>query len=287
MTILKAIPLTALLMIVLAGPAMAAQPRVGLGKAGSYAVLAGETITNTGPTTITGDVGLSPGSSVTGFASVTLHGTKNVANAAALKAKNALTSAYNDAAGRTPKTNVPTELGGTTLKAGVYSSDTLGLTGTLTLDAEGNSNAVFIFQAGSTLITAPASNVTLINGASACNVYWKVGSSATIATSTQFVGTILALTSIELQTGAQLQGRALARNGAVTLDANVITTAGCTTGGGGSGGGATQPPTDTLDATVGQSTAAILPQVVGLLILMSITVLGSLRFAGARSRSGG
>lgn len=284
MTILKTIPLAGLLMIVLAGPAMAAQPRVGLGTAGSYAVLAGETITNTGPTTITGDVGLSPGSSVTGFASVTLHGTTNVANAAALQAKNALTAAYNDAADRTPKTNVPTELGGTTLKAGVYSSDTLGLTGTLTLDAEGNSSAVFIFQAASTLITASASKVTLINGASACNVYWQVGSSATLATSTRFVGTILALTSIALQTGAQLQGRALARNGAVTLDTNVITTAGCTTSGGGSGGAASPPATDTLDATVGQSTV---PQVVGLLILMSITMLGSLRFAAPRSRSGG
>ena len=219
--------LVGLLAAGLAGTVLAAQSPVGLGTAGAYAVLAGTTITNTGPTTITGDVGLSPGSAVVGFASVTLSGTQHVADAAALQAKNDLATAYADAAARTPVTVVPTELGGRTLTAGVYGSPTLGLTGTLTLDAAGDSSAVFIFQAGSTLITAPASVVALTNGASACNVYWQVGSSATLDTTTSFKGHILALTSIALKTGATLQGSALARNGAVTLDTNVITDAAC------------------------------------------------------------
>jgi len=212
-----------------AGPtAYAAQAPVGLGTAGSFAVLAGVIgVTNTGPTTITGDVGIHPGTVATGFNTVTLHGTLHAGDAVALQAKNDLITAYTDAAGRTPFTAVPTELGGTTLKAGVYRSDTLGLTGTLTLDAEGNPNAVFIFQAASTLITASGSKVDLINGASLCNVYWQVGSSATLAKTTSFQGTILALTSITLETGATLQGRALARNGAVTLDNNVISNAAC------------------------------------------------------------
>lgn len=226
---LGGIGLAAFLAVFVASTALAAQAPVGLGTAGSFAVLAGTTITNTGSTTITGDVGLSPGSSVTGFPTVTLHGTEHVADAVAVQAQTDLTTAYNDAAGRTPVTAVATELGGTTLKAGVYRSATLGLTGTLTLDAEGNPSAVFIFQAASTLITASGSKVVLTNGASPCNVYWQVGSSATLGTTTTFVGNILALTSIAMQTGATLDGRALARNGAVTLEANVISNATCST----------------------------------------------------------
>jgi hypothetical protein len=223
------IALTASLAMVMATTALAAPTSVGLGTAKSYAVLAGETITNTGPTKITGDIGLHPGSAVTGFASVTYVGALRVATAAALQAKNDLVTAYNDAAGRTPVTTVATELGGTVVKAGIYNSaaGTFGVTGALTLDAEGDSSAVFIFQMASTLITAPGSSVALINGASACNVFWQVGSSATLDTTTSFKGTIMALTSIALKTGATLEGRALARNGAVTLDTNVITSAGC------------------------------------------------------------
>jgi hypothetical protein len=227
--LLGIIALTASLAIVMATTALAAPTSVGLGTAKSYAVLAGQTITNTGPTKITGDIGLHPGSAVTGFASVTYVGALRVGTAAALQAKNDLVTAYNDAAGRTPVTTVATELGGQVVNAGIYNSaaGTFGVTGTLTLDAKGDSSAVFIFQMASTLITAPGSSVALINGASACNVFWQVGSSATLDTTTRFKGTIMALTSIALKTGATLEGRALARNGAVTLDTNVITSAGC------------------------------------------------------------
>lgn len=223
------VALVATLAVVMATTAVAATSSVGLGTAKSFAVLAGETITNTGPTKITGDIGLHPGSAVTGFSSVTYVGALHLADGVALQAKNALVTAYNDAAGRTPVTTIATELGGQVVKAGVYDSaaGTFGVTGSLTLDAEGDSQAVFIFQMASTLITAPGSSVALINGASACNVFWQVGSSATLDTTTSFKGTIMALTSIAMKTGATLQGRALARNGAVTLDTNVITSAAC------------------------------------------------------------
>jgi len=209
--------------------AQAAQAPVGLGTATNFAVLAGSGITNTGPTTITGDVGTFPTPSETGFGSITLTGTNHAGDAVTQGAKNDLVSAYNNAAGRTPVTNVPVELGGSTLHAGVYTSPTLGLTGTLTLDGQGNANAVFIFQAGSTVITAPNSRVLLVNGANACNVVWQLGSSATFNTGTQFVGNVLAHTSITAETGATFQGRLLARVGAVTLDTNIITKPACVT----------------------------------------------------------
>ncbi len=298
MKMLGTIGLAAVLAATLAGTALAAQAQVGLGTAASYAVLAGETITNTGATTITGDVGLHPGSSVTGFATVTLDGTQHIADAAALQAKNDLVTAYGDAAGRTPVTAVPTELGGTTLTAGVYGSDTLGLTGTLTLDAEGDSGAVFIFQAGSTLITAPDSTVALANGASACNVYWQVGSSATLATATTFKGTILALTSIALQTGATLEGRALARNGAVTLDTNVIDSAACNTSAPAAtptpttsatatpAPVATIPATDTASSTPAAVTDPVSTPLLVLLVVAGLAFVAAIRLVASRSRSG-
>jgi hypothetical protein len=243
---LRTIGLTAFLAVFLTGPALAATAPVGLGTANSFAVLAYSTVTNTGPTTITGDVGLHPGSSVTGFNTVTLHGTQHVADAAALQAKNDLVTAYDNAAGRTP-TTVGTELGGQTLTSGVYSTQNgkLGLTGAVTLNAQGDPTAVFIFQAASTLITASGSSVVLTNGAQACNVYWKVASSATLGTSSAFAGNILALASITMTTGATLVGRALAQTGAVTLDTNVITRAVCSTAGGSQPPAAvgSQPPT--------------------------------------------
>jgi len=212
----------------LAAPAaFAAQGPVGLGTAESFAVLAGSGITNTGPTTITGDVGSFPTPTETGFGSITLIGTNHAGDAVTQGAKNDLVTAYDDAFGRTPVTNVPVELGGSTLPAGVYKSGTFGLTGTLTLNAEGNPNAQFIFQAGSTLITESNSRVVLLNGADPCRVVWQVGSSATFKTDSRFVGDVLAYTSITAQTSATFQGRLLARNGAVTLDTNTITNANC------------------------------------------------------------
>ncbi|MFI6796630.1 ice-binding family protein [Streptosporangium canum] len=195
-----------------------------LGEAADFAVLAGSTVTNTGATTVTGDLGLSPGTAVTGFPPGTVSGTIHTADAAA-QAKVDLAAAYDDAAARTPATTVPTELGTTTLTPGVYTSTagTFGITGTLTLDAQGNPDAVFIFQTASTLITASASTVTLTGGAQASNVFWQVGSSATLGTGSSLAGNILALTSITATTGVSVNGRVLARNGAVTLDTNTIT----------------------------------------------------------------
>jgi hypothetical protein len=266
------IGLAAFLAVTLAGTALAAAT-VNLGAAKSFAVLAGTTITNTGATTITGDVGLHPGKAAKGFTTVTLHGAKHLGDAVALNAKNALVTAYNDAAGATPVTNVPTELGGTTLNPGVYASDTLGLTGTLTLDGAG----VYIFQAGSTLITASNSRVALINGASACNVWWQIGSSATLATSTRFKGTIMALTSIALKTGATLQGRALARNGAVTMDHNTINSSSC------AAPSPTPPPTNTGAPAPAPITDRASVTFLALLVL-AIAFVGSLRFTGIRRR---
>ena len=216
---------TAALIGVQPGGASAATTPVPLGTAANFAVLAGSTITNTGATTINGDLGLSPGTAVTGFPPGQVNGTVYTADSVALQAQNDLTTAYNDAAAESVTATIPTELGGTTVSPGVYNSaaGTFGITGTLTLDAQGNPNAVFIFQAASTLITASASNVSLINGAQASNVFWVVGSSATLGTNSALQGSILALTSITVTTGTTINGRALARNGAVTLDTDTIT----------------------------------------------------------------
>ena len=233
--------------LVVAPLAIGAQAPVGLGTAGSFAVLAGSTVTNTGPSVISGSVGLAPGSAVTGFPpGIVLAGTTQIANGVALQAKNDLVTAYTDAAGRSSTATVSGDLAGRTLTPGVYTSaSSLGLSGQLTLDAQGNPDAVFVFQAGSSLIVGSGSQINLIGGAQACNVYWQVGSSATIGTSSSFVGNILALTSITMTTGATLQGSALARNGAVTLDTNTITKATCATATSGTGGGSTTTGTAT------------------------------------------
>jgi hypothetical protein len=214
---------------------------VPLATAASFAVLAGSTVTNTGPSVISGDLGVNPGTAVTGFppGAVTA-GTIHAADAVASRAKADLVTAYNDAAGRSSTATISADLAGRTLTPGVYTSaSSLGLSGDLTLDGRGDPNAVFVFQAGSTLTAGSASRVLLIGGAQPCNVFWQVGSSATIGTSSAFAGNILALTSISMTTGATLNGRALARNGAVTLDTNTITRSACapgTTGAPGSGG---------------------------------------------------
>jgi hypothetical protein len=209
--------------------ASAAQAPVGLGTATSFAVLAGQTVTNTGPSVVSGSIGLSPGTAVTGFPpGRVINGTTYAADSVALQAQNDLTTAYNSAAGRTPVT-VESNLGGQTLAPGVYQgTSALSLTGTVTLNGENNANAVFIFQAGSTLITASTSTVALENGATWCNVFWQVGSSATLGTASTFAGTIMALTSGTLNTGATVMGRMLARNGSVTLDDNTFTQPACT-----------------------------------------------------------
>lgn len=218
------------LLVVAGSPAaFAAQPPVGLGTARPFAVLAGTTVTNTGATVVSGDLGVSPGSAVAGFPpGQVINGAQHVADAVALKAKNDLVTAYQDAAGRTPATTVTSDLGGQVLKPGVYrTAKAMALTGTVTLDAKGDPDAVFIFQAGSTLITASSSTVALVNGTDPCNVYWQVGSSATLRTDTTFVGTIMALTTATLETRTTVVGRILARNGAVNLDTNTITRPNC------------------------------------------------------------
>ncbi|MDW4907238.1 ice-binding family protein [Streptomyces sp. ADMS] len=223
---------------------------VPLGTAASYGVLAGATVTNTGPTVVEGlNVGVSPGTAITGFFAsdggpgiVTPPGTLHSADAAAGQAKVDLTTAYNQAAGQTLTNAVynddPHEFGGQTLTAGLYRANSRAqITGTLTLDAQGDPSAVWVFQIGSTLTTAAEnSTVSLVNGASPCNVYWQVGSSATLGTNTSFVGTILADTSITATTGATINGRLLADagargDGAVTLDSNRIFLGPCGTGG--------------------------------------------------------
>ena len=206
--------------------------QISLGTAQSFAVLGGQTVTNTGAgTAITGDVGVHPGSAITGLLASQVVGTIHSADAVALQAKSDLTAAYLAVAGTACNVDLTgTDLGGLTLTPGVYCfSSSAFLTGTLTLDFQGNPNAVFLFKTGSTLITAlttaNASSVLLINnGGMTCppNLYWQVGSSATLGTGSRFAGNILALTSITLTTGATLNGRALARNGAVTLDTNTV-----------------------------------------------------------------
>ncbi len=223
---------TSLLLAVAACAActISARGAILLGTAGDFAVLAGSTVTNTGPSVIDGGhVGVSPGTAVTGFPPgiVVPPYTIHAADAVALQAQNDLTTAYNQAAGL-PMTQDLTgqDLGGLTLLPGVYFfSSSAQLTGTLTLNNLGDPNAEFVFQIASTLTTASNSSVVTINGGepSGCSVFWQVGSSATLGTGTDFEGHILALTSISLNTGASiLNGSALARNGAVTLDDNHI-----------------------------------------------------------------
>jgi hypothetical protein len=220
----------ACLSMIFASSALGAAAPVGLGSAESFSVLAGSTVTNTGPTTMFGDLGLSPGSSVTGAPHVL--GQTHVDDAVAIEAKNALTTAYNDAASRPSNGSAGTDLAGQVFLPGVRtaSSSLLLSSGSVTLDAQGNPNAVFIFQIGTTLITGSNTTVALVNGAQACNVYWQVGSSVTLGTGTVFVGTVMASATITANTAATIHGRLLARTGAVNLDTNTITTSNCAGG---------------------------------------------------------
>ncbi|MEV6872296.1 ice-binding family protein [Amycolatopsis sp. NPDC051128] len=224
--------------------AVAAEAPVGLGSAGAFSVLGGQTVTNTGPTTLARRLGVSPGTAITGFPPGTAIGTTHAGDVVAAQAQSDLVVAYDDAAGRAPTANVAGDLVGQNLVGGVYkSTGPLALSGTLTLNGQGNANTVWIFQVASTLITASASNINLINGAQACHVYWQVGSSATLGTNSNFVGTIMALTSITVTTGTVVAGRALARNGQVSLDNNTFTAPNCRT-----------TPTTTTTTTSGTGT---------------------------------
>jgi hypothetical protein len=193
----------------------------------TFAVLGGSTVTNTStPTMVTGNLGVSPGSAVTGFPpGIVTGGTIHAGDLAAAQAQTELTATYNSLASMACDTDLTgQDLGGMTLTPGVYCfSSSAQLTGTLTLDAQGSSNPLFIFKIGSSLTTASTSSVLLINGGSVCSVFWQVGSSATLGTGTALVGSIVALTSITLNTGASVSGRVLARNGAVTLDNSNVT----------------------------------------------------------------
>jgi len=212
--------------IILAGQdAVAIQAPVALGSAGTFAVLAATTVTTIPTTTINGDLGVSPGNTVTGAPIVNGTTYTNTPGVAAT-AQGDLTIAYNDAAGRTlDAITVAGNLGGQTLPPGLYkSAASLEISsGDLTLDALGDANAVWIFQMGTTLVTTVGRQVILSGGAQAANVFWQVGSSATIGGGSVFKGNILAYTSIAMNTGATLQGRALARNGEVSLDSSTIT----------------------------------------------------------------
>lgn len=208
--------------VVAASAATSIDGPVNLGTATSYSVLGGSTVTNTGSSVLGGDLGVSPGTSITGFPPGLVLGTTNATNAQAIQAQNDLTTAYNVAASLTPASSGLTELAGQSLTPGVYSGEALSLTGDLTL--AGTAESVWVFQASSTLVTGSASRILLTGGASSCNVFWQVSSSATLGTASEFVGTIMANQSITATTSATIAGRLLADNGAVTLDSNVITT---------------------------------------------------------------
>jgi hypothetical protein len=199
---------------------------VPLGSAANFAVLAGATVSSTGNTVVNGDLGAGPGTAVPGFPPGVVHGAIHAGDPAAAQAQADLTIAFNDAAGRAlnPIT-LSGNIGGQTLVPGLYkSTSSLAISsGELTLDAGGDANAVFVFQIASTLTTTSGRQVLLTRGARAANIYWQIGSSATIGTTSVFKGNLLAQESITLETGAQLEGRALARVGGVTLDANTVT----------------------------------------------------------------
>jgi hypothetical protein len=258
---------SALVVLAFAAVPIAAQASaVGLGTAQPFVVLSGAGVTNTGPSVLNGDLGVSPGTSLSGFGlPAVVNGATHDNDAVAAQAQSDLTTAYNVAAGQpiSPGNELTgQDLGGLTLDPGAYGfSSSAQLTGQLTLDAHGDPNAQFVFVIGTTLTTATASSVILTNGASPCNVYWKVGSSATLGTSTAFEGNILALESVSLNDSVTVLGRVLARNGEVTLINDVLTTPGCATAstptptepgsGGGTGTGTTGTGTTGTGTTTG------------------------------------
>jgi hypothetical protein len=206
-----------------------AQAPVSLGAADPFAILAGTAVSNSGASVVGGDLGVSPGSSVSGFPPGMVNGTIHAGDASAAQAQADLAAAYANAAGHAVTATIPAELGGTTLPPGVYESDTgaFDIDGTLTLDAQGDGNAIFIFRTATGLGSGAGSQIALIKSAQSCNVFWQVGDAATIGAGSGFRGNVLALNDIASGSGASVEGRLLARNGAVTLDADQITTAQC------------------------------------------------------------
>ena len=228
--IIPTVALVAAATLLVSGPASAAGPTApGLGQAASFAVLGGQAVTNTGPSVINGDLGVSPGNAISGFPPGIINGGLHYTDGVAAGAQADLVTAYDSVGPLAPTQTGLTALDGMTLIGGVYDGGELGLGvgGTVTLDAQGDSSSVWVFRASSSLIVNSGSTVALVNGANACNVYWRVESSATIGTGSDFSGTVMALTSIAAQTGATIDGRLLARNGAVTLDTNTITSDDC------------------------------------------------------------
>ena len=218
-----------LVMSVLAARALG-QVAPSLGTAADFAVLGGSAVTNIGPSYVTGALGVSPGSALSGFAPATVVGAVHAADAVALGALSDTATAFLDLGAQACGTTYadPAELGGQTLGPGVYCfSSSAQLTGTLTLDGRGDPDAVWVFKTVSTLVTASNANVLLTAGAQSCNVFWQVGGSATLGSSSGFVGNILALGNITLGNYANLSGRALARHGAVALDANTVSLTTC------------------------------------------------------------
>jgi len=229
--LLAALAATAAVTLIPAAAFAAVGTPVPLGEASTFAVLAGSGITNTGTTTISGDIGSYPTTSITGTGTIVqASGADLSGSAITTRAKTDLVTAYNDASAHSPDPLGAVELSGLTLEPGVYDTgDVIELNGNLTLDANGDPQAVFIFQSLSTLLASEASSITFIDGATACNLYWRVPTSATIEAGSRFAGTILAEQTITFGAGATLQGRALAQNGEVTMINNTITRPTCST----------------------------------------------------------
>lgn len=253
-------------MALAAVPAAAQASAVNLATASPFVVLGGSAVTNTGPSVLDGELGVTPGTSLTGFGlPAVVNGATHNNDAVAAQGQSDLTTAYDVAAGQPiPPGNdlTGTDLGGLSLTAGAYGFSTSAqLTGQLTLDAQGDPNAQFVFVIGSTLTTASASSVILTNGASPCNVYWKVGSSATLGSTTVFVGNLMALSDISLNNGVTVSGRMLSRNGQVTLINDVLSNSGCATGSSSTpnntaSGGSTTNPTAGTPASTDKKKAA-------------------------------
>jgi hypothetical protein len=266
---------------------------VPLGTSQGYSVLGASTVTNTGPSTLAGSLGLSPGTAVTGFPPglVSAPGTIDATTAAAQQAQSAASNAYDNAAGRSVDATTTADLANLTLKPGVYSGtakSSLLLSGPLTLDAQGDTNAVFIFQTDSTLTTMSGSAVTLINGAQQCNVFWQIGSSATLGTGSVFAGTILARTSITVNDSVTVHGRAFALTGAVTLQNDTFrlpTCARSAAAGSGVVGSGVVGSGGTIPAT-GGGLAGRLPWLAGLALAAgTLTMVVARRRPGAQQHS--